>query len=146
MKSNPSFSGKASGFTLIEILLVLGLIGILVSVVVINAGGIFGTQGAKMTEIKVKDSLTTPLFSYRSDMGNYPSTEQGLGALQRDPGNSGGRWRGPYVKDSEEVFLDAWNKKLQYRFPGVRNAGGYDLYSYGPDGVESGDDIGNWKN
>lgn len=144
MNTKNSLRGRKSGFTLIEILLVLGLIGLLVSVVVINAGSIFGNQQESMTELKVKESLTTPLFSFKSDMGNYPTTEQGLKALVVKPANDRGRWRGPYVKD-EESLRDAWQNELKYRFPGVKNPGGYDLYSLGPDGTESGDDIGNWK-
>lgn len=143
MKHKNSLRGRKSGFTLIEILLVLGLIGLLVSVVVINAGSIFGNQQVKMTTLKVNESLTTPLFSYKSDMGNYPTTEQGLKALLVKPGNDRGRWHGPYVKDDESL-LDAWQNELKYRFPGVKNPSGYDLYSLGPDGTESGDDIGNW--
>lgn len=127
-----------------EILLVLGLIGLLVSVVVIKADDIFGDQKIKMTELKIKNSLSAPLFKYMTDTGSYPTSEQGLQALLSKPGNDRGRWRGPYV-DGEDSLLDAWQRELKYRFPGTGNVGGYDLYSLGADGTESGDDIKNWK-
>lgn len=144
MNKRNSLRGKKSGFTLIEILLVLGLIGLLVGVVVINAGGIFGNQQVKMAELKVRETLSTPLFGYKSDMGNYPTTEQGLRSLLEKPANDRGRWRGPYIKDQDSLY-DPWQNELKYRFPGTHNSGSYDLYSLGPDGVESADDIGNWK-
>ncbi len=144
MKRRNNFRGRKSGFTLMEILLVLGLIGLLVSVVVVNAGSIFGDQKVRMTRMKIKDSLSVPLFKYMTDTGSYPTTEQGLQALWTKPGSDRGRWRGPYVKD-EEALVDAWQREFKYQFPGTKNAGSYDLYSLGEDGVESGDDIGNWK-
>ncbi len=127
-----------------EILLVLGLIGLLVSVVVIKADSIFGDQKVNLTEMKIKNSLSAPLFKYMTDTGSYPTTEQGLSALLSKPAGDRGRWRGPYVKD-EEALLDAWQRDFKYRYPGTGNVGGYDLYSLGPDGTESGDDIKNWK-
>ncbi len=144
MKRKNNFRGKKSGFTLMEILLVLGLIGLLVSVVVVNAGSIFGDQKVKMTEMKIKNTLSAPLFKYMTDTGSYPTSEQGLSALLTKPGNDRGRWRGPYVEGGESL-LDAWQRDFKYRFPGTGNTGGYDLYSLGADGVESGDDIKNWK-
>ncbi|MDQ8187347.1 type II secretion system major pseudopilin GspG [Pelagicoccus sp. SDUM812002] len=144
MKRRNSFRGRKSGFTLMEILLVLGLIGLLVSVVVVNAGSIFGDQKEKLTRMKIKDSMSVPLFKYMTDTGSYPTTEQGLQALLTKPSSDRGRWRGPYV-ESQDSLLDAWQRDFKYRFPGSKNPGSYDLYSLGADGVESGDDIGNWK-
>lgn len=143
MRRRDNTRGRKSGFTLIEILLVLGLIGLLVGVVVINVGGIFGGQQVDMTKMKIEESLSAPLFKYKADTGNYPTTEQGLQALLTKPSNDRGRWRGPYVKN-EESLRDAWQQDLKYRFPGTQNVGSYDLYSLGPDGTESADDIGNW--
>ncbi|MBC2604468.1 type II secretion system major pseudopilin GspG [Pelagicoccus albus] len=143
MRRRNSLRGKKSGFTLVEILLVLGLIALLMGVVVVNVDGIFGGQQEEMTKMKINESLSAPLFKYKTDTGNYPTTEQGLQALLTKPSNDRGRWRGPYVK-SEESLLDAWNQELKYRFPGTQNPGSYDLYSLGADGTESGDDIGNW--
>lgn len=144
MKRRNNFRGKKSGFTLMEILLVLGLIGLLVSVVVVNAGAIFGQKKEELTQMKIKSSLSAPLFKYMTDTGSYPTTDQGLKSLLVKPANDKGRWRGPYV-EGEESLLDAWQREFKYRFPGTGNVGGYDLYSLGADGTESGDDIRNWK-
>ncbi len=144
MKRRNSFRGKKSGFTLMEILLVLGLIGLLVSVVVVKSGSIFNDKKIELTRMKIKNSLNAPLFKYMTDTGSYPTTEQGLGALLSKPTGDRGGWRGPYV-EGEESLLDAWKRDFKYRYPGTGNVGGYDLYSLGPDGTESEDDIKNWK-
>ncbi len=143
MNRNRGFLGQKSGFTLIEMILVIGLIVLLAGVAIFRAGGIFGNQQVKMTELAVKETFKPVLFSYRMDVGSYPSSEQGLRALVEKPAGDRGRWRGPYV-ESEEKLVDAWGNEFKYRFPSTVNPGGYELYSLGPDGVESEDDIRNW--
>lgn len=143
MRRSKSFRGKRSGFTLIEILLVLALLSMLVGFAVFKGDAIFGDNQVKVMSMKVKESFNVPLFKYRTDTGNYPTTDQGLKALLVKPGNDRGRWRGPYI-NGEQDLVDDWGNELRYRFPGVKNTGGYDLYSLGPDGKESADDIGNW--
>lgn len=138
-----AFRSRKSGFTLVEMILVIGLIVLLAGVVIVNVDNIFGDQQAKMTGFKVKESFKTPLFKYRMDMGSYPTSEQGLQALLVRPSNDKGRWRGPYIENKEDL-VDAWNNDLKYRFPSSSNPGSYELYSLGPDGVESEDDIRNW--
>jgi len=59
------------------------------------------------------------------------------------PSNRADRWRGPYLQENR-MPEDPWKRPYQYRYPGVRNKTGYDVFSFGPDGVESEDDIGNW--
>ncbi|MGB0763165.1 MAG: type II secretion system protein GspG [Acidimicrobiales bacterium] len=84
------------------------------------------------------------LQTYKLDVGNYPSSEDGLNALLHPPNGKEGRWRGPYL---EEIPNDPWDRPYQYRYPGEKNINGarrYDVWSWGPDGVHSGDDIGNW--
>lgn len=144
MKRRRELRANKAGFTLVEMLLVIGLIALLAGVVVFNAGNIFGTQQEQLMEFKVKESFKTPLFKYKMDTGNFPTTEAGLNALLNKPSNDRGRWRGPYI-DGPDDLEDAWGNTFQYRFPGTKNPGGYDLYSLGPDGVESEDDIGNWE-
>lgn len=136
---------RRSGFSLIEILIVIALIAILVTVTIGNLDGIFGGQQEKVAGIFTSQTAKIGLTAYKLDIGNYPSTEEGLNALVKAPAGKESRWKAPYL---EEVPLDPWGNTYQYRFPGSRNvngARGYDVWSLGPDGVESADDIGNWK-
>ena len=142
IKRRRSLSNKR-GFTLIEIMLVIGLMVLLVGLVVTNVDNLFGTNQAELVRFKVKESFKTPLTSYRIHMGSFPSTQQGLKALAVRPEGDGGRWRGPYI-EGEENLKDPWGRDLQYRYPGTHNTSSYDLYSLGPDGTESGDDITDW--
>lgn len=135
----------SAGFTLIEILIVIALIAILVTVTIGNLDNIFGGQQEKVAKIFVSQTAKVGLTPYKLDLGNYPTTEEGLAALMQPPAGKENRWNGPYL---EEIPLDPWQNAYQYRFPGSKNingARGYDVWSLGPDGVESADDIGNWK-
>jgi general secretion pathway protein G len=150
MKSDPSLLSKhtlhrKSGFSLIEILIVIALIAVLATVAIGNLGGIFSGQQEKVASLFVKQTLDTALVPYRLDVGNYPTTEQSLAALMKAPAGKEAKWKGAYLK---ELPLDPWDNPYQYRFPGSKNingARGYDAWSWGPDGTESSDDIGNWK-
>ena len=84
------------------------------------------------------------LVAFRIQMGDYPSTGEGLKALVERPEKRKDRWRGPYLK-SEVALLDPWGRPYQYRSPAVRSTSGYDLWSLGADGVVSNDDIANWQ-
>ena len=75
-------------------------------------------------------------------VGNYPSTEEGLEALTKKPSDDATNWQGPYVKRLSD---DPWGNPYQYAFPGEQNPDTYDIWSWGPDGQESEDDIGNWE-
>ncbi len=130
-----------AGFSLIEILVVIALVAMLVSLVVFNVDSIFSDNNEKIASTYVNTSLKIPLTQYKISMGNYPSTEEGLKALLTPPAGKEARWKGPYV---EQLPDDPWGNPYQYRFPGTKHKGGYDLWSYGADGVESADDIGNW--
>ncbi len=149
MKTSPSLLSKrtahrSGGFSLIEILFVIGLIALLITLVVGNIGGIFGSQQEKVADIFVKQTVKLGVVPYKLDIGSYPSTEQGLEALMKAPAGKEGKWKGPYL---EELPKDPWDNAYQYRFPGSKNINGskgYDVWSLGPDGVESADDIGNW--
>lgn len=135
---------RMSGFSLIEILIVIALIAVLATVAIGNLDGIFSGQQDKVAGLFVKQTLDTALVPYRLDVGNYPSTEEGLTALMKAPAGKEAKWKGAYLK---ELPLDPWGNPYQYRYPGSKNinaARGYDAWSWGPDGSESADDIGNW--
>ncbi len=135
---------RAAGFSLIEILIVIALIAVLATVTIGNLDTVFGGQQEKVADIFVNQTAKIGLTPYKLDMGNYPTTEQGLQALIRAPAGKEADWNGPYL---EEIPPDPWKNPYQYRYPGSKNingARGYDIWSHGPDGTESADDIGNW--
>ena len=142
----PRRAKRGAGFTLLEILVVLAIIGLLVGLVVSNTDKIFGQSQEAITRIFVRDSLKTPLARYRIDLGDYPTTSEGLGALLVSTANNSDRWRGPYLDVSGgKLPVDPWGQPYEYRYPGVKNTGSYDLFSKGTDkAAGTTDDIGNW--
>ncbi len=139
-------SAAAKGFTLLEIMVVLAILGLLVAVLVRNVGNDLTRGQQSAAKLFVKATMDNSLQQYRIDTGNYPTTAQGLDALINQPQNSP-HWRGPYYDSSNgQLPLDPWNNPYEYRFPGTKNKAKYDLFSKGPDGVaETDDDIGNWQ-
>ncbi len=130
------------GFTLIEIMIVIALIGMLAGASIFSLNRMFGGGQESIAQSFVDTTGLQALMAYRIHMGSYPTTEQGLAALRTAPGNAGSRWKGPYLTKDP---LDPWNNPYQYRQPGIHNKDGFDLWSFGPDGKEGGDDIGNWE-
>ena len=139
-------SSRRSAFTLLEILVVLAIIGLLAGLAISNSDKIFGSSQEAVARVFVRDSLRTSLVRYRIDLGDYPSTSEGMQALITAPANKAERWRGPYIDTpGSKLPVDPWSEPYQYRYPGVKNKGGYDLFSKGPDIAEgTEDDIGNW--
>jgi len=139
-------SARASGFTLLEIIIVVGLIAALSGALIV---GLQRTGDAGQIQIEkqfVSTGISAPLEAYKISMGSYPTTDQGLDALMNAPGGAGSKWRGPYL-DKEPV--DSWGSKYNYRSPGTHNAPRPDIWSNGPDGVDNqggGDDVNNWDN
>lgn len=133
----PATRRPSRGFTLLELLVVIIVLGLLAGLV---APQIFGRVGeAKITTARTQMSLVgTALDSYRLDNGAYPTTEQGLQALRDKPTREpiATNWRGPYLR--KEVPLDPWGRAYVYRAPGSRNPNGYDLSTLGRDGTEGG--------
>jgi general secretion pathway protein G len=131
-------------FTLLEILVVLAIIGLLAGLAVTNLDKLFGGAQTDIARTFVSTSMKMPLTAYRMDMGDYPSTAEGLKALSTVPSNKADRWRGPYVTEGR-IPDDPWKEPYQYRYPGTKNKNGYDLWSKGPDKQDgTADDIGNW--
>jgi general secretion pathway protein G len=141
----PPRSRRAAGaFTLLEILVVLAIIGLLVSLAVTNVGNLFSGSQKDIAKLFVTQSMQAPLQAYKMAMGDYPTTAEGLQALVTPPANRADRWRGPYLQDSK-LPVDPWGEPYQYRYPGVKNKNGFDLWSKGPDKTDgTDDDIGNW--
>lgn len=157
-------------FTLLEILVVLAIIGMLVGLAVGNLGNIFGSSKINVAKLFVQTGVKTAIGVYRIDMGDYPTTAEGLQALVTPPAGSPvvANWRGPYLDVPNGVLpLDPWNQPYQYAYPATHAAGGsttttngsltttttvttpglgrYDVWSKGPDMVDgTADDIGNW--
>ena len=133
------------GFTMIEIILVVVIIGILAAMVVPNLAGRGEKARKAAAKADIEANLSSSIDMYEIDNGKYPTTEQGLKALIEQPATAPAptNWNGPYLK-KKKVPLDPWGKEYVYTSPGVHNAEDYDLSSYGHDGVESADDIVNW--
>lgn len=134
---------SAKGFTLLELLVVLVIIGLLVAYVAPRYFSQVGKSEVKVTRAQLK-ALEDALDQYRLDVGRYPTSEQGLDALNAQPSGEG-RWQGPYLRKS--VPKDPWGSAYQYRSPGEH--GEYDLYSLGKDGQPGGQgeaaDITSWQ-
>ncbi len=126
------------GFTLLELVVVIIVLGLLAAIV---APQILGrVSDARTTSAETQVTLFgTALDNYRLDNGAYPTTEQGLAALREKPTRAPvpTNWRGPYLR--KDVPLDPWGKPYIYRSPGERNASGYDLLSLGRDGKPGGE-------
>lgn len=135
---------KEKGFTLIELMLVIIIIGILVAMVLPRFTG--RIYQAKVTRAKADiASLEVALDLYELDNDCYPTNEQGLAALKQKPTTPPipNNWKGPYLK--KKIPLDPWKNPYHYICPGLHNED-YDLISYGKDGLEGGgDDICNWE-
>ena len=134
---------RPHGFTLLELLVVMVIIGLLVGYVGPRYFSQIGKSEAKAARAQI-DGLEKALDQYRLDTGHYPSSEQGLAALNERPSNEA-NWAGPYLKRA--LPLDPWGRAYIYKLPGERG-GDFDLLSLGKDGQPGGQgdaaDIGNW--
>jgi general secretion pathway protein G len=129
---------RRSGFTLLELVVVIIVLGLLAGIV---APQIIGRLSeAKSTTAKTQiELLSVALDGYRLDNGSYPTTDQGLAALRERPTRAPvpANWRGPYLRKA--VPLDPWGRPYVYRAPGERNPSGFDLESLGRDGKPGGE-------
>lgn len=121
-----------SGFTLLELLVVVVIIGLLAGFVAPRYFGQVGKSEVNVARAQL-DSLGKALDQYRLDTGRYPDNELGLAALVQKPANEP-KWAGPYLR--KDVPLDPWGKPYVYRSPGEKHE--FDLVSYGKDGRPGG--------
>jgi general secretion pathway protein G len=137
-------SQKQRGFTLLELLVVIVIIGLLAGLVAPRYFDQVGKSNTKVARAQV-ESLEKSLDQYRLDLGKYPSTEQGLLALFTKPAANADKWQGPYLKKA--VPADPWGNAYQYKSPGEH--GEYDLYSLGADnqvgGTGEAADVTSWS-
>ncbi|MCY4177833.1 MAG: type II secretion system major pseudopilin GspG [Endozoicomonadaceae bacterium] len=135
------------GFTLIEIMIVVVILGILAALVIPNIMN--RPDQAKMTATRsdVK-AIASALELYRLDNGNYPSTEQGLEALVTKPEGEPEPTNWSDTGYLKRLPKDPWGRAYQYELPGIKNPNGFDLYSLGANGRQEGEGanatIGNW--
>jgi general secretion pathway protein G len=123
---------RNAGFTLLELLVVVVIIGLLAGFVAPRYFGQVGKSEVNVAKAQL-DALEKALDQYRLDIGHYPSTELGLNALITRPANEP-KWNGPYLRKG--VPLDPWGRPYLYRIPGEK--GEFDLVSYGKDGQPGG--------
>jgi general secretion pathway protein G len=135
-------NSRQRGFTLVELLLVLVILGILAALVLPKFTG--RTEQARVTAAQTQIStFGTALDAFEVDTGSYPRGQDGLNQLVAQPGDVQ-NWRGPYLKS--DIPLDPWGHPYIYEFPGRMNPSGYDIRSMGPDGqANTADDIVNAK-
>jgi general secretion pathway protein G len=134
---------REKGFTLIEIMIVVIIIGVLAALVGPKLFGKVSTAKLKATKAQI-ELFGTALDALRLDVGRYPTSEEGLRALRERP-SAMDPWKGPYLP--KEIPNDPWGRPYMYRSPGEH--GDYDLMSYGLDGAPGGDgeneDVVSWK-
>lgn len=138
-------TGRRRGFTLIELMIVVIIIAALAGMIVPRLTGRSEQAKIGVAKADIDSNIAMGLKLYELDNGNFPSSEQGLNALMTKPTSNPlpTNWNGPYL---EKRPVDPWKSLYQYKYPGVHNPMGYDLYSLGKDGIEgTEDDIGNWE-
>lgn len=133
---------RPHGFTLLELLVVMVIIGLLAGYVAPRYFSQIGKSEVKAARAQI-DAFEKAIEAYRLDTGHYPKSEQGLDALVKQPAGEA-KWEGPYLKKA--LPPDPWGKPYVYKYPGEH--GDYDILSYGRDGKPGGEaenaDVINW--
>lgn len=134
---------SSRGFSLIELLVVLVILGLLAGVVAPNVMNKLGGAKSKTAKLQIED-LSAALDMFSLDVGRYPNSDEGLDALTKGDGVT--NWAGPYLKKTT-VPADPWGNAYHYKAPG--DHGAFDLYSLGADNAEGGEgenaDLNNWE-
>ena len=134
---------KANGFTLLELLVVLAILGLLYAIVGPQVIKYLSSSKSQTAQVQVKN-IDAAMKLLRLDAGRYPNNQEGLNALVTQP-QAMPNWRGPYLPNAS-ALTDPWGQPYRYGNPGKH--GEIDIYSYGSDNAEGGDgeakDLGNW--
>jgi len=129
------------GFTLVELMLVVIIIGVIAAMIVPRLTGRSEEARKGVAKVDVDLNISTALKLYELDNGAFPNTDEGLAALLTAP-SSAKNWKGPYL---EKEPIDPWSNPYHYKSPGSHRTD-YDLYSAGRDGIEGNqDDVVNWS-
>lgn len=130
----PSPSRTHGGFTLLELVMVLVIIGVILSMVGPRVFNSLSRATGEQAKIKI-EQIGSALELYKLDTGRYPSSQEGLNALLAAPPGAA-NWNGPYIRDPK-ALMDPWSREFVYRSPAEK--GGFDLVSLGADGKEGGE-------
>ena len=135
---------RSAGFTLVEIMVVVIVIGILAAFIIPQFRGV--PQEAKVSAAKGNVAeLESALERFYVHMDRHPTTEEGLKALIEPPPGEESKWRGPYIK---MLRPDPWGHPYQYVCPGIHHPTSFDVWARGADGADGGEgdnaDVGNW--
>lgn len=120
---------RDAGYTLLELLVVMGILAVLTAVATPQLMGYFGKAKTQSVQLQI-ENIGTALELYYMENGSYPSTSVGLKALV-EPTPEAPRWNGPYLKKAKNL-LDPWGRPYQYNYPSA--SGDYEVYSLGPNG------------
>jgi general secretion pathway protein G len=139
-----SLQKRSAGFTLLEIMVVVIIIGVLAATIIPQFMGT--THDAKVSAAKADVSqLENALERFNLHMDRYPTMDEGLKVLVEAPAGEDKKWRGPYIK---LLRPDPWGNQYQYRVPGMHHTTTFDVWSRGADGQDGGEgpnaDVGNW--
>ena len=135
-------AASAQGFTLVEMVLVLGIIALLLGAGIYQLTGVLDSGKIKRARADLA-TYSSALRTYELNAGFLPSTDQGLNALVERP--SARPAPASWTQVMKKLVVDPWGNAYLYRKPGTKDKNGYDIYSAGPDGLpDTADDIGNW--